>query len=157
MKKIRNSVAGGFAWLIITFSAAAFGSSFQPGEWYSQLNKPEWNPPDYIFAPVWTVLYFLMAFSAWNLWRKHGLRNAVIPLGLFLFQLVLNAAWSWLFFGLNTISGALAELTLLWFAVVATTLSFWNKEPLSGVFLLPYLGWVSFALYLNWTLLRLNS
>ena len=92
------SLAG---FLLASFSAGAIGSQFMPGDWFTALNKPSWNPPGWLFGPVWTLLYLLMGVAAWRVWRKAGFRGAPVALGVFACQLVLNAAWSWLFFGLH--------------------------------------------------------
>jgi hypothetical protein len=88
-------------WLAVTFAAAWIGSRFQPGEWYGGLIKPALTPPAWIFGPVWTLLYAMMAIAAWLVGRRHGLAGAIGTLGLFLGQLALNAFWSYLFFGMQ--------------------------------------------------------
>jgi translocator protein len=153
---ITNNIIGAVGWLILTFAAAALGARFLPDEWYQQLNKPSWNPPSSLFAPVWTILYLLMATAAWLVWRRHGISGALIPLLLFVAQLLLNAAWTWLFFGLHRISGALVDIAILWVVILATLISFWKLEPLAGILLLPYIAWVSFAAVLNQTIWQLN-
>ena len=150
------AIFGAVGWLALTFGAAAFGSRFLPDEWYRQLNKPTWNPPNSIFAPVWTVLYLLIAAAAWLVWRRYGLAGALVPLILFVAQLLLNAAWTWLFFGRHQIRGALIDIVVLWVTILATLVAFWQLEPLSGILLLPYLAWVSFATLLNWTIWQKN-
>jgi len=144
------------AWLVLTFAAATAGSFFLPGEGYAQLNKPSWNPPNWIFAPVWTSLYTLMAVAAWLVWLRGGFSAQRRPLALYLAQLLLNALWSPLFFGLQKPGLALADLVLLWLALVATLTSFWKARPLAGALLLPYLAWVTFAAVLNFTVWQLN-
>ena len=143
-------------WFAITFGAAVIGSKFRPGEWYSELVKPGWVPPDKLFAPVWIVLYILMAISAWIIWNIYGYQ-AVFQLSLYLVQLLLNAAWSFLFFGLHKIRWAFVDIMLLWTAILATMISFWSLEPLAGVLLIPYILWVSFAVFLNAAFMTLNS
>lgn len=96
-----KSIVALVAWIVLCFSAAAFGSQFMPGEWYAALKKPTWNPPNWIFGPVWSALYTMMAVAAWLVWRRGGFRVNRLPLSLFLIQLFLNALWSWLFFGEN--------------------------------------------------------
>ncbi len=152
-----TQILGGVVWLGVTFGAAAVGARSMPDEWVRALKKPRWNPPNWIFAPVWTVLYLLMAAAAWLVWRRYGISAAVVPLGVFVVQLVLNALWSWLFFGRHQIGGALIEIVLLWLAIVATIVLFWEREPLAGILLLPYLAWVSFATVLNATLWKMNG
>lgn len=149
-------IIGAVGWLVLTFAAAALGARFLPDEWYRRLNKPAWNPPSSIFAPVWTILYLLMAAAAWLVWRRHGLGGALVPLILFVAQLLLNAGWTWLFFGRHRIRGALIDIAILWVAILTTLISFWRLEPLAGILLLPYLAWVSFAAVLNWTIWQMN-
>jgi len=143
-------------WLVVSFSAAAVGSGFMPGEWYAQLNKPAWNPPSWLFGPVWTVLYVMMALAAWLVWRRGGFAAQRRPLVLFFSQLGLNALWSPLFFGLRNPALAFVEILLLWCAILATLLAFWKVRSLAGILLAPYLAWVSFAAFLNFTLWRMN-
>ncbi|MEN9678424.1 MAG: hypothetical protein RIS76_4320, partial [Verrucomicrobiota bacterium] len=122
-----------------------------------QLRKPDWNPPSWIFAPVWSALYTMMAVAAWLVWRRGGWREQRGPLGCFLLQWFLNALWTPLFFGLHLPGIALVEILMLWGALVVTAVCFWRVRPVAGVLLLPYLAWVSFAAFLNFTLWRLNS
>jgi len=150
------SIIGAVISLVTTFGAAAIGGRFLPDDWYRKLKKPIWNPPNTIFAPVWTLLYLLMAAAAWLVWQRYGFTGAVLPLTLFVLQLILNAAWTWLFFGRHQIGTALVEICVLWFVILATLLSFWMLEPLAGLLLLPYIAWVSFATFLNWTIWRMN-
>lgn len=151
-----HKVLGLTGWLLLCFGAAAVGSRFMPGEWYAQLNKPAWHPPNWIFAPVWTTLYTMMAGAAWLVWNRGGFKLQRRPLGLFLLQLLLNACWSPLFFGLNDAGLAFAEIVLLWLALLATVITFRQVHPIAAVLLIPYLGWVTFAAVLNFTLWRLN-
>lgn len=142
-------------WLALSFAAAWAGSRFGPGEWYAALNKPAWNPPNWVFGPVWTLLYVLMAVAAWRVWRQGGW--SVAPaLSLFVFQLLLNGLWTWIFFGWRQPGWALVEIVALWLAILATAVAFWFKDRLAAALLAPYLAWVSFAAALNWALWRLN-
>jgi tryptophan-rich sensory protein len=141
---------------LATLAAAAFGSQFTPGEWYYSLNKPPLNPPGWIFGPVWTVLYLLMAVAAGLIWSQAGWNRASGAMTLFFGQLILNAAWSPLFFGLKSPGLALVDIVLLWGAIVATMISFFRLRPLTGWLLVPYLAWVTFATYLNFMIWRLN-
>ncbi len=150
------SIIGGVGWLALTFVTAAIGSRFLPDEWYRKLNKPSWNTPNSIFAPVWTTLYLLMAAAAWLVWRRYGISAALLPLSLFVVQLLLNAAWSWLFFGRHQIRNALLEMVALWIFIFATLISFWRLDMPAGILLLPYLAWVSFAMVLNWAIWQKN-
>ncbi len=156
----RNSLARSapalIGWLLLSFSAAALGGVFMPGDWYAGLQKPSWNPPNWIFGPVWTALYTMMAFAAWLVWRRGGFaaqRNALV---LFLLQLLFNGLWSPLFFGIKQPAVAFVDIVLLWLALLATIVAFWKARPLSGVLLVPYLAWVTFASALNFTLWQLN-
>jgi len=147
---------GGIGWLLLCFGAAAFGGLFPPDAWYTGLNKPSWNPPAWIFGPVWSALYMTMAVAAWLVWKRGGFSAQRTPLALFLVQLALNAAWSPLFFGLQWPGVAFVEILLLWLAIVATLVSFRRVTPVAGWLLAPYLAWVSLAAVLNFTLWRLN-
>jgi tryptophan-rich sensory protein len=139
--------------LVACFAAAALGAFSPPGEWYQQLQKPSWNPPAWVFGPVWTVLYATMAVAAWTVWRSGETKPALV---WFWGQLALNAAWSPLFFGLKEPGIAFAEILLLLAAVVGTCRAFWKVSVGAGVALVPYALWVGFAAFLNFTLWRLN-
>lgn len=140
-----------------TFGAGYIGSRFPVDEWYAALSKPAWNPPNWLFGPVWGVLYLLMAISAWLVWRKAGFAGAALPLGLFGLQLILNAAWSWIFFGLHEIGVALMEIVILWIAILGTIIALWPLNRISAYLMMPYLLWVSFASVLNFAIRRLNA
>ena len=127
-----------------------------PGSWYAQLQKPSWNPPNWIFGPVWTLLYTLMAIAAWWVWRQGGFRAQRWPLCLFLAQLLFNALWTPLFFGLHRPGLAFVDMVLLWLALLGAVIQFWKVRPLAGALLVPYLAWVTFAGVLNFTLWQLN-
>jgi tryptophan-rich sensory protein len=143
-------------WLVLSFSAAAIGGFFMPGTWYANLNKPSWNPPNWIFGPVWTVLYATMAVAAWLVWKRGGFAAQRAALSLFLAQLLFNALWSPLFFGLRRPALAFADIVLLWLALLGTVIAFWKVRMIAGAILLPYLAWVTFASALNFALWRLN-
>jgi tryptophan-rich sensory protein len=153
-----GQIIGFVAWLAVSFIAAAIGSaaSIQAGPFYTQLVRPEWAPPPGLFGPVWTVLYALMGIAAWLVWRVGGFRAARTALTLFLVQLVVNALWSWLFFGWHLGALAFADIVLLWVLIVATLFAFWRIRPLAGALLIPYLLWVSFASVLNYSVWQLN-
>jgi translocator protein len=144
-------------WLMLCFSAASLGAFFMPGEWYATLKKPAWNPPGWLFGPVWSALYTMMAVAAWLVWKRGGFAAQCRPLALFLVQLALNAAWTPLFFGLHWPGLAFAEIVLLWMAIAATLAAFRSVSRAAVWLLAPYLAWVSFAAFLNFTLWRLNS
>jgi translocator protein len=153
-----RQIAGLAGWLVVAFVAAAIGAaaSVEAGSFYSQLVLPGWAPPSWLFGPVWTVLYALMGIAAWLAWRADGLRAARGALTLFLFQLALNALWSWLFFGWHRGALAFADIVLLWILIVATVIAFWGVRALAGALLVPYLLWVSFASILNYVVWQLN-
>jgi benzodiazapine receptor len=143
-------------WLGLSLAAGWVGSRFQPGEWYKNLVQPALTPPGWVFGLVWTLLYILMGVAAWLVWQRHGLIGAAWPLGLFLLQLGLNALWSYLFFGLKNPGLAFLDIMALWLTILATLLAFRQYYPPAGQLLLPYLLWVSFAVYLNLQFWRLN-
>jgi len=124
--------------------------------WYQGLQKPPFNPPNWIFAPVWTTLYVLMGVAAWRIWRRREAGGRRLALTLFAFQLALNLAWSFLFFGLQRIDLALVDIVLLLLAIAATIALFWPIERLAAWLLAPYLLWVAFATALNASLWLLN-
>jgi translocator protein len=143
-------------WLFVCYGVSAVASRFTPGVWYDQLAKPEWTPPDWVFGPVWIVLYGVMAIAAWLVWKEKGFGGARLALGIFGFQLALNLAWSWLFFGLEEIGLALADIVLLCVAIFLTILAFWRENRIAAGLLVPYLLWVTFAAALNFEIWRLN-
>jgi translocator protein len=143
-------------WLGICFVAAWIGSQFPPGEWYNRLIKPVLTPPGWIFGLVWTMLYTMMGVAAWLVWEKRQNDKVTISLWLFILQLGLNALWSYLFFGLKSPGIALLDISILWLAILATCISFFQHQRAAGQLLLPYLLWVSFAAYLNLQFWRLN-
>ena len=136
--------------------AARMGAAFRPGDWYERLAKPSWRPPNWLFAPAWTVLYLTIAVSGWLVWRKSGLVGAALPLAIYLVQLVLNAAWSPIFFGLRRPDLAFIEITMLWLSIAVTIAVFRPISAAAAWLLLPYLAWVTFAAALNFTIWRLN-
>ncbi len=142
--------------IIICFLPALIGARFGPDEWYFQLRKPSWTPPGYLFGPVWTFLYATMGVSAWLVWRQHGFREARLALSLFVAQLALNGAWTWIFFGLRAPGAAFFEIVALWLLILATLIAFWRKQKVAGILLLPYLIWVGFASVLTYTIWQLN-
>jgi len=118
-------------------------------DWYPALTKPPGTPPDWLFAPVWTALYVMMAFAAWQVWLRAGMAEAPVALGLWFVQLALNLVWSALFFGLRAPGAALVEIGALWLAVAATTAASARHDRAAPILLLPYLGWLGYAAYLN--------
>ena len=149
---------GLIGWASLTFGVAALGAlaSVDAAAFYAQLARPSWAPPGWLFAPVWSALYALMALSAWLVWRERGFAGARMALALFIAQLAANALWTWLFFGWRQGGLALAEVVLLWCLIVATIASFQRISTLAAVLLYPYLAWVTFASALTFTVWRLN-
>jgi tryptophan-rich sensory protein len=154
-----QSVLGLAGFLVLCFAVAFGGAALTAlgGEdWYANLEKPPFNPPNELFGPIWLTLYAVMAVAAWLVWRRRGWSGARKPLTLFLVQLALNLAWSALFFGMHEPGLALLEIVLLWVAIFATM---WTFEPVSkpaAYILGPYLLWVTFAGVLNYAIWRLN-
>jgi tryptophan-rich sensory protein len=144
-------------WLALTFSATASAVFVSRGGWYATLAKPAWNPPSWLFGPVWTLLYAMMAVAAWLVWREGGWRVQGRVLALYLLQWALNALWTPLFFGLQRPALAFAEILALDVALLATLLAFWRVRRLAAALLVPYALWVAFATVLNFTIWRLNS
>jgi translocator protein len=135
-------------------SALASGGDFE--RFFRELRKPAGTPPPAVFGPAWTALYLLMGIAAWLVWREGVTRSTALALGLFAAQLVLNFAWSLIFFGQRRVGVALLEIAVLWLSILATIIAFWRVRRVAGALLLPYLAWVSFATYLNAGIWRLN-
>ncbi|MFJ8967079.1 TspO/MBR family protein [Lentzea sp. NPDC102401] len=134
---------------------AVVGSLFSvsAGSTYMALEQPSWAPPAWLFGPVWTTLYVMIAVAGWLAWRAGATRNELTLFGV---QLVLNAAWTPLFFGLGWFWVAFAEILVLWLAIVAVIVAFWRRSRAAGALLVPYLAWVSFAAALNVSIAVLN-
>jgi tryptophan-rich sensory protein len=133
--------------VVLVAGAALFGALFEPGAWYAALRKPPLTPPNWVFAPAWITLYLGIAVAGWLVWRAQ--RQIGTPLRLWYAQLVLNALWSALFFGLQRPGLALLEILALLALVLATTAAFLRIRPLAGWLFVPYAAWVAFAAYLN--------
>jgi tryptophan-rich sensory protein len=127
------------------------------GAWYATIAKPAWTPPNWLFGPAWTTLYVLIGVSAWRVWRVGGFRRDRVALALFLAQWLLNVAWSGFFFGLRSPGLALIEIACLWLLIGATMVRFARHDRIAAALLVPYAGWVSFAMALNLAIWRLNS
>lgn len=125
--------------------------------WYAALEKPPFNPPGWVFGPVWTALYGTMGVASYLVWKDGWDRPGVrVAMAVYAGQLALNLLWSWLFFYFRSPGAAFAEIVVLWAAIVACTVLFFRQSALAGALLLPYLGWVSFAAVLNYSLWALN-
>jgi tryptophan-rich sensory protein len=147
--------------ILICQGAGLLGSLFTSptvkADWYINLNKPAFQPPDWLFGPVWITLFLLMGISLYIVWNVPGdeFRTA-LPLGIFIFQLVLNIMWSFLFFYLKNPFMALMEIFVLWLAILVTLILFYRISKIAGLLLIPYLLWVAFAACLNFFLWNLN-
>jgi benzodiazapine receptor len=144
--------------LIICLSAGLIGSLLTAPAipvWYAALEKPFFTPPDWLFAPVWTSLFVLMSISATLVWRS-GHTETRNALGIFSVQLILNALWSWAFFGLRSPFAGLIEIVFLWIAIIITIKAFFRISRTAGYLLIPYILWVTLALLLNFFIWRLN-
>jgi tryptophan-rich sensory protein len=125
--------------------------------WYASLEKPAFQPPNWLFFPVWTTLYTLMGIAAFLVWRKGlGQRQVRVALGIFAIQLVLNTAWTIIFFGLYSLFGAVIAIVFLWIAILINIVTFWRISKVAGALLIPYILWVSFAGILNYSVWMLN-
>lgn len=143
--------------LALTAAAAAVGALVDPGAWYAGIDKPDQTPPDAVFAPVLGVLYLMIATAGWLLWQVRESKPAArTALGFWLFQLILNAVWSGLFFGVHRLGLAFAECLVLWLAILATIAVAWRARPLAAMLLIPHFLWVGFAAWLNGTIWLLN-
>ena len=155
-----RSIAGLLVCLGACFGAAILGAAFTGeavAEWYPTLRQPAWTPPPWVFGPVWTALYAMMAVAAWLVWRKDRWAGARAALGLFAAQLALNAAWTPLFFGLHAVGAAMLDLAVLWVAIAATTIAFWRHSRAAAALMVPYLAWSTFAAALNFAIWRMNA
>lgn len=125
--------------------------------WYATLNKPSFNPPNWVFGPVWTLLYLMMGISLFIIW-KEDLKNKNVKSAfiIFMIQLLLNIVWSIVFFGMQSIPGGLGIIVLLWIMILFTILKFMKISRMAGILLIPYLLWVSFATFLNFSFFKLN-
>ncbi|MBX9760849.1 MAG: tryptophan-rich sensory protein [Beijerinckiaceae bacterium] len=139
----------------VCFAAACSGAFFKPDEWYRGLAKPSWQPPDWLFAPAWTVLYIMIAVSGWLVWRQEG-AFAAVPLAVYGLNLAINAGWSAIFFGLRRPDLALVELCALWLCTALLITLFWPIRKDAALLLAPYLAWVTFAGALNLAIVRRN-
>lgn len=142
---------------LVVGGLSGYATSGGVSTWYPTLVKPPFNPPAWIFGPVWTLLYITMGVAAFLVWRQGLAAEGVrLALAVFIIQLALNGLWSILFFGLQAPGWALVEIILLWLAIAATLVLFWRVVPAAGLLLIPYLAWVSFATVLNASLWWLN-
>jgi translocator protein len=154
-----KDLAGLAFWIMLCLGVSAIGGAITQisvSDWYQSLSKPSFNPPDWVFTPVWISLFILMGVSAWLVWRRTGFGQGRVPLALFGVQLALNLAWSWIFFGTRSIGWALIEIVILWVVILVTVNAFRRVSALAGLLLIPYLLWCSFAVALNAAIWWLN-
>lgn len=158
VKEQSLSVLGLVGWLVLCFMAAGVGAVASAGaqDFYALLQQPAWAPPGYLFGPVWTVLYAMMAVSAWLVWRKRSRPGAIASLGLFIIQLLFNTAWSWLFFAWKLGGWAFLDVLLLWVLIALTIYRFVFISRWAALLLVPYWLWVTFAAVLNFVVWQLN-
>lgn len=147
----------GFLLSVTLIPSFAIGVATRPSieGWYQHLRKPIWTPPGWLFGPVWSVLYISMSVACWLVWKENP--EAQLCFGLFWLQLLLNHAWSLLFFGLKRPRLAFLELVVLWLAIAGTTVAFAFQSLPAAKLMLPYLAWVSFAGALNYRIWRDNE
>ena len=149
-----------FAFIILCLAVSAGGGAITATSvdtWYQALEKPPFNPPNWVFAPVWTALYILMGIAAWRVWRLRSFEATLKAFAVFGVQLCLNLAWSFLFFGLQRTDLALVEIVILFCAIITNTIMFWRIERLAGLLFVPYVAWVTYATMLNASLWLLNE
>jgi tryptophan-rich sensory protein len=139
--------------VVIVVATASTGVLFRPGAWYATLRKPAWTPPDRAFGPIWTVLYIGIAVAGWLVWRAEGPGLAIALWGC---QILFNALWSWLFFGIRRMDLAFVDVVLLWLSVAAFILAALPVSTVAAMLFVPYLVWVTIAATLNRTVQRLN-
>ncbi|MBB3820314.1 tryptophan-rich sensory protein [Xanthomonas arboricola] len=149
---------GLLGWLALCYAVAGLGAlaSIQAASFYADLQRPAWAPPGWLFGPVWTALYGMMAVAVWLVWRRGGWAGARLALGMFFLQLALNGLWSWLFFAWHMGAWAFADIVLLWLTLAATIGVFAKRNSVAAWLLVPYLAWVSFAAALNYSVWQLN-
>jgi benzodiazapine receptor len=146
--------------IVICQLAGVIGAIFTTSAistWYATLKKPAFTPPNWVFSPVWITLFVLMGIAAFLVWNK-GLSDQRVKtaLSIFVAQLILNVAWSVMFFGLRSPLAGLIEIAVLWIAILLSILYFFKVSNIAGILLLPYILWVSFAAILNFSIWRLN-
>lgn len=155
MNKSRE-IIGLICWLSLSGVVAWFGAQFNTGDWYEQLRKPTWTPPGWIFGPVWSILYILMAVSAWLIWKTDKKLLRKTSLQIYIVKMICNGMWSFLFFGLHEIGWALFDILLLLILIILITILFYRDNKAAGILLIPYAVWVGFATVLNFNIWLLN-
>jgi tryptophan-rich sensory protein len=157
MKK--NSLWKLFVSIVISLSAGFLGSVFTTPavkSWYLTINRPTWNPPSWLFGPVWTILFIMMGVALYLIWTAKMNNKVRTALKMFAAQLVLNVLWSVFFFGMGNFWLAFGEIIVLWIFILLTIVSFGKVSKTAAWLLVPYILWVTFASYLNYTIASLN-
>lgn len=154
-----RQVWGLVGWVLACYATAAVGAlaSVEASTFYASLARPAWAPPAWLFGPVWTALYGMMALAAWLVWRTGGWARHRAALTCFVVQLLVNALWSWLFFGWKQGAFAFADIVVLWFLVASTIGLFWKIRTVPGALMVPYLLWITFAAALNYAVWQANG
>ncbi|MBX2805446.1 MAG: tryptophan-rich sensory protein [Hyphomicrobiales bacterium] len=144
-----------FVFVGLVISAAAFGGQWRAGRWYQLLDKPSWTPPNWLFPIAWTIIYFMIAMAGWQIWETpHA--GTLLPLVVWGIQLLLNTAWSYIFFARKQIGLALADIVALWLSIAAFIILAWDINRAAAWLFVPYMVWVSYAAALNATILTRN-
>ncbi|MCX6316112.1 MAG: tryptophan-rich sensory protein [Bacteroidetes bacterium] len=142
---------------VVIGAASGFFTVSGVESWYATINKPSWNPPNWIFGPVWTTLYFMMGIALFLVWKADtSIELKKIAFVLFAVQLALNFFWSFIFFRLHQPGWALAEMLALWIFIILTIFAFAQVNKTAAWLLVPYISWVSFAAILNYTIWKIN-
>ena len=145
--------------ILICLAVGGIGSIFTSSSvstWYTTLNQPSFNPPNWVFAPVWNILFILMGYAWYLIWQSKKTKQRRIAILIFILQLLLNILWSALFFGARNPLYALIEIFILWIVICITIIAFWKINKTAGILLLPYIAWVTFATILNFAYVLLN-
>ncbi|WP_288351013.1 TspO/MBR family protein [uncultured Thalassospira sp.] len=156
----RTRVFALIAFMVLCLIISAAGGAVTAtsvNDWYAGLQKPAFNPPNWLFGPMWTIIYFLIAFSGWRVWLKAGIANAKGPFIVYGLQLTLNLAWSFLFFGARSPFWGLVDIVILLALIIANCAMFLKIDRLAGILLIPYVLWVGFATLLNGAIWHLNG
>ncbi|HRK18129.1 MAG TPA: tryptophan-rich sensory protein [Hyphomicrobiaceae bacterium] len=141
------------AFAAIVFAMATTGALFRPGAWYQSLAKPSWTPPNWLFGPVWMLLYIMIAIAGWRVWLAGGMSAAIVVWGI---NIIANGLWSYLMFGINRIDLAFYDIVVLWLTIAAFIVLAWPLDRTAALLFVPYLIWVSYASALNLTIWRIN-
>ncbi|THV14999.1 TspO/MBR family protein [Rhizobium rhizophilum] len=139
--------------VVIVLAAASSGAIFKPGAWYENLRKPGWTPPNWAFPVVWSILYVMIGYAGWLVWTTVGWS---LPIAFWALQMVVNALWSFFFFGQRRMGLALIDVAVLWLSVALFILTAWPVSPMASLLFVPYLAWVTAAATLNYSVRRLN-